>query len=102
MASRALTEEVEYGIGSLGLPVIVCYPDGDPIRPDGSIEKWARELWGRVPAFVQNMGSIPTAHVPMRRDAIRKALEKSGFTVQQAYEPGCYRLDWRGLWHNTQ
>ena len=30
-ASRALTEEIEYGVGVLELPVIVVYPEFDPI-----------------------------------------------------------------------
>ena len=47
--SRALKEEIEYGVGELGLPVIVVYPDFDPIRYDGMLDSRVYGLWDKLP-----------------------------------------------------
>ena len=91
-ASRALTEEMEYGIGDQGLPVIVVYPDFDPITAGGSISSRAVRLWDRLPAFKRLMDSVPTLHIPMEREAIRKGLSDTDFMVQTKTAAGRYRL----------
>lgn len=91
-ASRALAGEMEYGVGELGLPVIVVYPDGDPIGRDGRVRDLARDLWNKLPAFRDGMHSVPTLHVPMKKDALREALSDPDFMVQSKCRPGTYRL----------
>lgn len=75
--SRALREEIEYGVGDQGLPVIVVYPDYDSkegIALNGSIRKEIKDLWGKLPAFRDSMNTVPTIHVPLVKDLIKKAL----------------------------
>ena len=91
-ASRALTEEMEYGVGELGLPVIVVYPNGDPIGRDGRVRGWARDLWNKLPAFRDNMDAVPTLHVPMEKGVLREALLDPDFMVQSKCRPGSYHL----------
>lgn len=91
-ASRALTEEMEYGIGTLGLPIIVVYPEIEPILNDGSFSSSVYGLWAKLPAFINRMDDAPTVHVPMEKNALRKALGYSGYMVQSKLNPGRYRV----------
>lgn len=90
--SRALNEEMEYGIGYLGLPVIVAYPDMEPIGYDGSFKQKVFELWSALPAFRDNMHKVPTVHIPMKKDAVREALSSRCYMIQTKIDPGAYRL----------
>ena len=91
-ASKALNEEMEYGIVDQGLPVIVVYPGLNTVVSRGSISGQAVALWDRLPAFRRNMGSIPTLHIPMEKDAIRRSLSDSDFMVQTKVHAGLYVL----------
>mgnify|MGYP000018274853 CR=1 FL=1 len=91
-ASRALTEEIEYGVGELGLPVIVVYPDFDPISYDGSFDHRVAGLWGKLPVFKRLMDNVPTLHVPMKKESITAALSSPNYMVNSKCKPGCYRL----------
>ena len=91
-ASRALTEEIEYGVGTLGLPVIVVYPDFDPIAGNGRFYWSAVALWDKLPAFKKLMNDVPTLHIPMKKECLEKALLNRGYMVQSKREAGCYRL----------
>ena len=93
--SRALREEVDYGINKLGLPVIVVYPDfsdkSDIINcQTKSIRKKVRNLWDKLPRFRDSMGEVPTIHVPNKKALIRKALEDDDFKVQTKCDPKVY------------
>lgn len=91
-ASRALSEEMTYGIKQLRLPVIVVYPDLDPINLSGNVSYSARALWDKLPAFKNNMWYVPTLHVPLKKDALRKALDDPDLMIQTKASPGTYRL----------
>lgn len=91
-ASRALTEEIEYGVGVLGLPVIVVYPEFDPILGNGRLDSRVFGLWDKVPAFKRLMDTVPTVHIAMGKDQIRQALNSSSYMVQTKAEPKRYRL----------
>lgn len=91
-ASRALTEEIEYGIGNQGLPVIVVYPDFDPILSNGNFDPRVFRLWDALPAFKRLMDDVPTVHVPMKKGSIALALESRYYQVQTKADPGRYRL----------
>ena len=90
--SKALTEEIEYGVGTLKLPIIVVYPEFDPIAAGGYFDSRVFELWSALPAFKRLMNTVPTVHVPMRKDDISRALSSPGYQVQSKTKPGLYRL----------
>ena len=78
-ASRALSEELRYGIGELGLPVIVVYPEG------GLSERPREELisiWKRIPHFAEYMDMVPSLHIPMEKNWLAVALRDDDYTIQ--------------------
>lgn len=93
--SRALREEVVYGINSRKLPVIVVYPDhgrkSDIIDCDSNrIRKQIRNLWDKLPRFRDSMKGIPTIHLPNKKDLIKRALEHADFMVQSKGKSGAF------------
>lgn len=92
--SKALREEMNYGIGTLGLPVIVVYPEysekSDIVNGSGTIKQKIKNLWGQLPAFRDSMGTVPTIHVPYKRELIRSALNNKGFMVNTKKDAGIY------------
>lgn len=91
-SSKALDEEMEYGIGNQGLPVIAVYTDYDPILSDGKFDSDVFALWDKLPSFKRHMSEVPIVHIPMKKDSLRSALECEGYMVQTKYEPKNYRL----------
>jgi hypothetical protein len=92
--SRAVREEIDYGINDQGLPVIVIYPEyatKESLLVNGALKQEVKNLWGNLPIFKDSMGAVPTLHVPMNKDLIKKALEDSGFMVGSKKEVGIYR-----------
>ena len=82
--SKALKEELEYGMGNQGLPVIVIYPEYSEktdIAGDSGIKQSIKNLWDKVPTFKKHMGEVATIHVPMKQTLIRDALSDSRFSV---------------------
>lgn len=93
--SRALREEIEYGISTKGLPVIVIYPDysekSELLNADGkSLNNKIKKLWDNLPVFRDLMENVPTLHIPMKKEVIRNALNNPKFTVQNKCEPSIY------------
>ena len=91
--SKALREEIDYGINVLGLPVIVIYPDykyNSSIADDNKPNCIARALWERLPVFRDNMQKVPTAHVPMNKEYITAALNDPDFTIQKKHSIFCW------------
>ncbi len=93
--SRALREEVDYGINIQGLPVIVVYPDfsekSDIIICDSKqVRTQIKNLWGKLATFRDSMKTVPTLHVPNKKDLIRKALGEKDLQVQTKGEPGVF------------
>jgi hypothetical protein len=92
-ASRALKEEIEYGIGSLGLPVIVIYPELTTLaslRRGDTFSTAVTELWEQLPVFKRLMSSVPTVHVPLLKDPIARALKNEAFMLATKGELGAY------------
>lgn len=88
-ASRALNEEISYGVGELGLPVIVVYPEyyeTSDIAENGLIRQKVRNLWNNLPKFRDLMDSIPTLHVPFDKHLITIALNDPDLTIQHKTE----------------
>lgn len=92
-SSRALREEIDYGINVLGLPVIVVYPDynyNTSIAEGNKPNYRARALWEKLPIFRDNMHKVPTAHVPMNKEYITSALNDPDFTIQKKHTNYCW------------
>ena len=90
--SRALREEVDYGINSMELPVIVVYPEFSEksdiiVCESKSIRKKVKNLWDKLPRFRDSMAAVPTIHVPNSKALIKKALEDDDFKVQTKCDP---------------
>ena len=95
ISSRALTEEIEYGIRKKELPVIVIYPDysekAELLNEDGkSLNDEIKKLWDNLPVFRDLMENVPTLHIPMKKEIIRNALNNPKFTVQNKCKPSIY------------
>lgn len=92
--SRALREEITYGIQTCGLPVIVVYPDysekSDIVTSNGAVKQQIKELWNSLPAFRDNMDSVPTVHIPMSKALITKCLNDDRFKVSTMGDAGIY------------
>ncbi|WP_303961191.1 TIR domain-containing protein [Succinatimonas hippei] len=91
--SRALREEIDYGINIKGLPIIVIYPDFNEktdICSSTGIRKQIIDLWDRLPVFRDNMNKVATLHVPYKKSLIISALENADFTVQTMTKVGRY------------
>ena len=85
-SSKAIREEIDYGINTKGLPVIVVYPEykekSDIINCQSKkIKKQIKDLWDKLPIFRNSMDIVPTLHIPNKKSLIRKALENEGFMV---------------------
>lgn len=86
VSSRALREEIDYGINTHTLPVVVVYPDfkekSDIVNcKSKTIRKQVSDLWDKLPIFRDSMSSVPAMHIPQKKELIRSALQDSDFVV---------------------
>lgn len=94
--SRAIREEVEYGIQDQGLPFIVVYPDYKTraeLLSDGRLKQSVRDLWSKIPAFRDHMHQVPTLHVPLHKETLTRALQAKGFMYETKIDPCVRRYD---------
>ena len=92
--SRAIREEIDYGINDQGLPVIVIYPEYDSkesLLVNGSLKQSVKNLWGNLPVFRDSMNKVPTLHVPMAKNLITQALQDGNFMVGTKCAPDIFR-----------
>lgn len=93
--SKALKEEIDFGINTNYLPVIVIYPDfnekSDIINCQNKvIEPQVKKLWEKVPVFKRSMGEVPIFHIPNNKSLIEKALKDKDFMFNSKCRPGEY------------
>ncbi len=93
--SRAVREEIDFGINTNRLPVIVVYPDysekSDIINCQGkTIKQQVENLWDNLPKFRDSMSKVPTLHIPNKKALIEKALKDTDFMVNTKCGPGIY------------
>lgn len=91
--SRALREEIDYGINTAGLPVIVIYPDynsKESLLFNGQLKQEIKNLWDKLPMFRDSMSNVPTLHIPMQKELIKSALENKDFIVKTKTTPNYY------------
>jgi len=94
-SSRALREEIDFGINTNGLPIIVVYPDYSEkediiICDPKSIKKQIKDLWDNLPIFRNSMDEVPTIHIPNKKSLIEKTLNDEDFMVSTKCKPGTY------------
>ena len=91
--SQALREEIDYGINTKGLPVIVIYPDfkeKTDIWCSTGMKKQVKDLWDKLSKFRDNMDKVATLHVPYKKNLIVSALKNLDFKVQTMTNAGQY------------
>jgi len=93
--SRALREEINYGVGILELPVIVIYPEykekSDIINCGSkTVKQQIKKIWENLPAFRDLKDSVPTIHIPNKKELIRAALNNSDFMVNSKCDAKTY------------
>jgi len=92
--SRALREEIDYGINTKRLPVIVIYPEfsdkSDIADKNGNFKSQITKLWDKLPGFRDNMEAVATLHIPLKKDLIVSALKDEGFMVNTMTQPSKY------------
>ncbi|AUG52222.1 TIR domain-containing protein [Thalassospira marina] len=89
-SSKALREEMDYGINDQGLPVIVIYPEFDSkesLLTNGDIKERVKKLWDKLPIFRDSMGEVPTLHVPLKKILIKRALNDIDLMVATKVDP---------------
>ena len=93
--SSALIEEIDYGINSLELPIIVIYPDlktKEDLLNNGktSFNNTVSALWNKLPIFRESKSKVPVLHIPMNKAIIQTALNNVNFRVGSGKNPGDY------------
>lgn len=92
-SSRALREEIDYGINDQGLPVIVIYPEYDSkesLLTNGSLKPAATKLWDSLPIFRDSMKNVPTLHVPCKKSLVEKSLRDADFMIATKTSPSIF------------
>lgn len=93
-SSRPLREEIDYGINTLGLPVIVIYPDcetiDDIVDASGKIKPDIKKLWDKLPIFRASKDKVAVMHIPFDKRCIKSALNDKDFQVQTKTTSGDY------------
>lgn len=82
--SRALREEIDYGINDQGLPIIVIYPEyvtKEGLLLNGSLSQSIKNLWSRLPIFRDSMNNVPTLHIPNKKEIIEASLKDGDFML---------------------
>lgn len=82
--SRALREEIEYGINYLKLPIIVIYPEfstkEDLLTSDKkNLNSKVTNLWNKLPILRDNKYKVPVLHIPMNKELIKLSLNNADF-----------------------
>lgn len=91
--SQALREEIDYGINTCGLPIIVVYPEYKDRSEITYCNKFRNEvvnLWDKLPVFRNNMNKVPILHIAMNKNDISLALKNKGFMVNTKRKGGQY------------
>lgn len=94
--SMPLREEMDYGINDQGLPVIVVYPEYDTnesLLRNGSLNEGVKSLWNNIPIFRDSIESVPTLHVPMKKELIKSALSDPDLMISTKTKAAIYHYN---------
>lgn len=94
-SSKALREEIDYGINTLGLPVIVIYPEYNDeqslLTSTGkSLKSTVETLWDNLPIFKNSKSKVPVLHIPLSKASIEKALTDPDLMTSSKCTSGDY------------
>lgn len=94
-SSRAVREEIDFGINTSKLPVIVVYPEYSEEShiincSSKTIKQTIKNLWDKLPIFRNSMGEVPTLHIPNKKSLIRRALQDDDFMVNTKCNPDVF------------
>lgn len=91
--SRAIREEIDYGINDQGLPVIVIYPEYDTkanLLTGNSLKPAVTKLLDNLPIFRDSMRKVPTLHVPMDKSLIVSSLQDEDLMIATKKDNGIF------------
>ena len=94
--SRAVKEEIDYGINDQGLPVIVIYPEYDSkesLLKNGALKQEVKALWDKLPIFKNSMNKVPTLHIPLNKGVIATSLRNAEFMIASKKASNVYRYN---------
>jgi len=85
-SSNALREEIDYGINTCELPVIIVYPNYTDKKDiincnSNNITKKIQDLWNKLPILRDSMNKVPTLHIPNNKALITSALNDADFKL---------------------
>lgn len=94
-SSKALRKEIDYGINTLGLPIIVIYPE---FKDKSSLLTSTREslnssvkaLWDKIPVFRDSKSKVPVLHIPLSKLSIEQALNDPDLMINSKCDPSDY------------
>jgi len=94
-SSKALREEIDYGINTCGLPIIIIYPEysnkNDIINCNSkNIKNQIEKLWNNLPILRDLMHNVPTLHIPNNKALITSALNDSDFKLNTKCKEGVF------------
>lgn len=94
--SKALREEIDYGVNILGLPIIIIYPEyskrEDLITSDMKFKVNIVNLWKKLPVLESAFSKVPTLHIPLNKKLIVESLLDERFIVNSNATFGKYIL----------
>lgn len=79
--SRALHEEITYGIDICGLPVIAVYPDIDLVLYGNRLSEIVIDRMNNLPCFKSRIKDVPVVHIPFKKELIARFLTEPSFSV---------------------
>lgn len=91
-SSRALREEIDYGINTLGLPIIVIYPEYSDKQSlltstGNGLNNSIKALWDNLPIFRDSKSKVFVLHVPLDKNLIKSALTDPYLMINTKYNP---------------
>ena len=91
--SRALREEINYGVNSQGLPIIVVYPEYSTKSSllnfnNNALSEEIKNLWSNLPILRESSRLVPILHIPMEKSTITSALQNTDFSVHTKNKTG--------------
>ena len=66
------------------------YSEKNEISSNNIIRQQIKNLWNNLPVFRDNMNKVPTLHIPLKKELIKKALLNPRFMVNSKTNPGSY------------
>ena len=93
--SKALREEIDYGINTLRLPIIVIYPEYNDkssllISTGREFNSAIKALWDNLPIFRDSKSAVPVLHIPLKKELIEQALNDSDLMINGKCKPNDY------------